>query len=290
MGDDVKDIVGLSGDYQRTVQAGPKTTIVDAIASWCEALHGSASLQRALQELSIGLGAEAAMLVRTYPGDSRPSRIAVHDSLTAAQTARPLAQCYADEQFGADIQRPKPGSIWLTSTQAEPGAAALGEFQDSRKLGEFCVLILAASAGVRDHIELHFRNPLTLDTQITLGAVLPTMARTWASRQVGLVTRTVINHRPAVAAVMAAGGAAIPVLSVTNPFRLSRAEFRVCMLLSRGLSVHAVCDQLTLAEATVRSHLRNIYAKTETDSLVELVFLLLERGSAARGGPSAMTA
>ena len=127
---------------------------------------------------------------------------------------------------------------------------------------------------MRDHIELHFTNPLPDAMQAAIAAVLPTMARTWASRQVGLVTRSVINHR-----AHRETGMRQPVkrslLGTANPVRLSRAEFRVCMLLSRGLSVLGVAEELAVCESTVRSHLRSIYAKTDTSSLAELVFQLL---------------
>jgi DNA-binding NarL/FixJ family response regulator len=100
------------------------------------------------------------------------------------------------------------------------------------------------------------------------------MARTWANRQVGLVTRMVVNHR---AAAEPAPARPVPamILSPSNPARLSRAEFRVCLLLSRGLSVTGVSDELAVSEATVRSHLRSIFSKTETSGLAELVFALL---------------
>ncbi len=62
---------------------------------------------------------------------------------------------------------------------------------------------------------------------------------------------------------------------MSNPAGLSRAEFRVCLLLSRGLSVKAVSEELGLSDNTVRSHLRTIYSKTETASLPELIYLIM---------------
>jgi DNA-binding NarL/FixJ family response regulator len=65
------------------------------------------------------------------------------------------------------------------------------------------------------------------------------------------------------------------ILGMDNPAGLSRAEFRVCLLLSRGLSVKAVSEDLNLSENTIRSHLRAIYSKTETASLPELIYLIM---------------
>lgn len=260
-----------------------RATIVGAIESWCEALHGNVSLARAVRDLAVGLGADAALLVRTHSSDGRPSRIAAYDRLTAAETARPLNQSYADMAFGPEMRRPRPASVWLTSLIGGPPCAVLSEFQAHRRFGDFGTMILAASGSVRDHLELHFRAETSRELQLMLSEVVPTMARTWANRQVGLVTRTVINHRMA-QHMRPSRPTQGPVLGYANPYRLSRAEFRVCVLLSRGHSVQSVCTELSLADATVRTHLRNIYAKTETGGLAGLVFLLLSPDQGRRFG------
>ncbi len=117
-----------------------------------------------------------------------------------------------------------------------------------------------------------------------MNTILPSVARIWARRQVGLVTAQVAEKKRK-AEVRASLDGAAPILGIENPAGLSRAEFRVTMLLSRGLSVKGVASELGLSEATVRSHLRNIYAKTGTGSLAQLVFRLLDR--AADGGKPA---
>jgi DNA-binding CsgD family transcriptional regulator len=255
--------------------------MIEAIADWCDALHGGQPLDSAFGRLVLGLGAEAGVLVRTHSSDLRPSRIAVWDGAGAAS---PPAS-FADGCFGHDLVRAKAVTIWLASAHEGEAAAeadpALAAWQSRRGLREFAVLVLSAG-NVRDHIELHFRAPLPTAAQATLATVLPTIARTWASRQVGLVTRAVIGHRLR-QSDRCAGPARTPLLSIENPARLSRAEFRVCLLLSRGLSMHGVAEALSLSEATIRSHLRSIYAKTETSGLAELVFHLLERRPGADG-------
>ncbi|TNC63599.1 helix-turn-helix transcriptional regulator [Rubellimicrobium roseum] len=66
----------------------------------------------------------------------------------------------------------------------------------------------------------------------------------------------------------------MPLLSVSNPARLSRAEFRVCVLLSKGLNTSSVCSELSISISTLRTHLRNIFAKTKVTSMAELLCLL----------------
>jgi DNA-binding CsgD family transcriptional regulator len=251
--------------------------LVDGVANWCEALNGDVSLQAALVQLLRAVHADAGMIVRTHRSDFRPVAVATHD--TRAVTAeRPLKTSFADGLFGTVMQVPRTASLWLGSAQAnefDDGCnPALREWQASRGLKEFAVLVLASGPKVRDHIELHFSHRLSSEVVHVLSALLPTLVRTWAARQVGLVTRTVVNHRPSNRLPPANSGT-LPILSSLNPARLSRAEFRVCLLLARGLSVAGVSEELKLSDATVRTHLRNIYAKANANSLSELVFLLM---------------
>lgn len=253
------------------------TKAMQAIVSWCEALSGRLSLSDALGELVAGLGAEAGMILRTHSSDGRPVRIATDDRAQNS-AIRELKRSFADSYFGPALEGARPATVWQATAHADDatGDPALGEWQASRRYKEFVVLVLANSAQQRDHIELHFRDYLTPEIETALATMLPNMARVWAGRRVGLITRTIINHRPSAAAnapKTAPVGANI--LGVDNPARLSRGEFRVCLMLSRGLMVSAVAQELNLSEATVRSHLHNIYAKTGCGSLAELVFQLL---------------
>ena len=264
----------LNGSEPTSMNAG----VIGAIVSWCTALNGNSSLQSALTELARGLGAEAGIIVRTRLTDQRPVRIAACDLDRSEGIARPLRRAYADSFFGSLMLRARSATIWQATVQADDatGDPALSEWQTSRGMKEFVVLVLSSDNGTRDHIELHFRDRLSSNLETLLSLMLPDMARIWASRQVGLITRTIINHRPG--NQMGYQSPVPPcILDVNNPAQLSRAEFRVCLLLSRGLMIHAVMKELSLSESTIRTHLRNIYAKTECSSFAELVFHVIDR-------------
>lgn len=244
--------------------------IISAIATWCEALHGTATLKAAFTDLCVGLGSGAGMLVRTRRADSHVSRIAVYDPGAERSCGRPLRLSLSESVFGNDLENARAGTIWHEIDASNAADPFLKEFQAARGFREFCVLVLASGPVDRDHIELHFHEPHSARIHSTLATVLPTMARTWATRQIGVVAREANHRRRETAA-----DDAEPILGLANPARLSRAEYRVCLLLSRGLSAQGVAEELGVSDPTVRSHLRSIYAKTQTASLAELLYRLI---------------
>jgi DNA-binding CsgD family transcriptional regulator len=266
----------------RSVVLGISTQggLADAVASWCEALHDSGSLAQALGTLLRAVGAEAGLIARTNTVTGRCQTIAQTDRL-ARLAPRPLGGAYADGQFGDELLRSRVGAVWVMSSVSDPASPEtdprLGDFQASRGLGDFVVMVLATAAGARDHVELHFRCPLSRPAESDLQRLGQTLARTWATRRAGLVAGLLTERRALHDGVQTAPAA--PILSAMNPRRLSRAEFRVCVLLSQGLSIAGVAAELMLSDATIRSHLRNIYAKTDATSLAHLVFQLMDRAA-----------
>lgn len=272
----------VNGGFERAGPLATRQDIIETIASWCEGLNGATSLQAALEQLVRGLRAEAGVIVRTHLAEMRPVRIATCDLACGRSVVRPLEVSFADGYFGPALARARVGSIWQSGDRPDDGATspALPDWQASRRLKDFATMILASAGATRDHVELHFRDPISAELEATLTMLAPTMARVWASRRAGLVTRTIINHRTSeIAELNRPRGAAL--LGPENPARFSRAEFRVCVLLSNGLSVQTIAEELALSDATVRTHLRNIYAKTSTGSLAELVFQLVSSPAAA---------
>lgn len=270
--------------FERKLRVGTapvERDLFDAVARWCDALSGSVPLSQALAQFASGLGAEAAMIVRTHRSDQRPCPVVIHDR-RGESVPRPLRMSFADSYFGADMILSRGASVWVGSTHADETRSdcspALKEWQSSRHFNEFVVLVLNCGSATRDLLELHFPEPLSRQQLVYLDAIVPTICRTWAARQVGLITRTVVNHRLAHQPTLQQSSSC-DLLDAANPSRLSRAEFRVCVLLSRGLSVAGVAEELGSSDATIRTHLRNIYAKSNLSSLAELVFVLLRPSS-----------
>lgn len=76
----------------------------------------------------------------------------------------------------------------------------------------------------------------------------------------------------------------IPPAVVMNAFGLTRAEARVALAVSSGLSVPEVAIQLGLSPNTVKTHLRRVFAKTGTGRQAELVRLMTSIGLFSPGG------
>ena len=252
---------------------------VQAIVTWCGALGGPAPLQSALSDLVSGLGAECGTIVRTRINDARPVRLAHCDLVRAASSCH-LRRSFADSHFGPLLAKAHPATIWQATVHSrdETGDTALAEWQKARGMKEFLVLVLTNQARSRDHVELHFRRPLTPGVKQSIAAMLPDMARIWTIRRAGSVNALRKSDPDQ------NGSRPDPrILDPDNPQRLSRAEFRVCLSLSHGQMIRAVSQDLGLSEPTIRTHLRNIYAKTGCNSLADLLFRLMDQRQEPQG-------
>jgi DNA-binding NarL/FixJ family response regulator len=186
----------------------------------------------------------------------------------------------ARDVLGYFYDKARASTLWFLGDHVDDSqweaTHTLNNWRQSRDMSEIVVILLASNAQQSDYFE----------------TLLPTIVRSWAGRQTGLVSNTRMNDRVARARATVQAERFkwdTPILGMVNPAGLSRAEFRVCLLLSRGLSVKGVTDELGLTEATVRTHLRSIYAKTETSSLAELLYRILSSGTEEAEVPAVST-
>jgi len=243
-------------------------------------------LAEALRALANGLGADGAAIARHHGAEERCRTIAYVDArLQADGGGENMRRAYCQDVLGAHYQNARPATIWfLSDLLDEPGwpvTRGLIGLRQRRSIVEIAVIPLTGTAQQQDFIEFHFARDLNRAERHELEALLPTLVRSWAGRQTGLVTQAQMDERMIRARASAKASRLRleePILGMSNPARLSRAEFRVCLLLARGLSVKGVTDELGLSEATVRSHLRSIYSKTETGGHADLLYRILSSG------------
>ena len=60
-------------------------------------------------------------------------------------------------------------------------------------------------------------------------------------------------------------------------YSLTERESEVMRLLSRGMSNHEICDQLTVSLSTVKKHIYNLFNKTQVRSRTQLINLLYQQ-------------
>lgn len=252
---------------------------LDGIAAWCGGLHGAISLSDALHALSEGLGADAAAIGRLHlRTEYSPRQIAVY----SGRLQRPLRRGYAADVFGYLFGHERPGTVvFLSELLDDPIWQSTPELDAWRKAGavvDVMAIALVSNRNSTDYIEFHFGRTLTRAERMDMEAMARTIQRSWNGRKPGLVTQYLVDDRVAqVRETANRNGREMgePILCMSNPARLSRAEFRVCLMLSRGLSVKGVAETLGLSENTVRSHLRTIYSKTGASSLADLLYRIL---------------
>ncbi len=123
-----------------------------------------------------------------------------------------------------------------------------------------------------DFLELHYRRPIC-DIEIAhIEFFADRIARVWKLRHPGLITKKLSDYAHA-----NVGKTASSILDISNPARLTRAEFRICSLVSRGLTINSIAEELSLSLSTVRGHLRTIYQKTETEGFYGLAHCLVHQ-------------
>ncbi|MGI9388555.1 MAG: helix-turn-helix transcriptional regulator [Boseongicola sp.] len=266
---------------------GRDLKILDGIASWCGALHGSMSLDLALEAVSRAIGATAAALSRDARSSGKIKLVAEFDTAAGDRTINALRAAYAPEVLTKYYNKMRGGSVWYLSEHQDDSdfemSRGLASWRLSRGIVEVVVVALESTGLQHDYLEFHFTRELQRAEREDLERVFPILVRAWYGRRTGLVTQAQMDERIQRARELAEENRISPdepLLGYSNPARLSRAEFRVCLLLSRGLLVKAVTEELGLSEATVRSHLRSIYSKSDTTGLPDLLYRLLSSSSA----------
>lgn len=255
--------------------------LAEAVADWCGCLQGQLPLVPALGSLAKGLGAKAVCLSRhpREPGGAVRALAFAVPSLEreGVRVSRSFARCVMGRYLG----RARPGSLWLSSAAEEQGDPALEVFQRRAWIAESAVVALALEPAWADYLEIHFISGLGRGSEEALSALAGTLSRTWLRRTPGLFSEAILASRAASRPELRE-----PLLSVANPARLSRAEFRICVLLSRGLNPASLRSELSISPSTLKAHLRGIFAKAQVASTAELVYRLLTPPEALPGLPA----
>lgn len=245
--------------------------MIAPVARWCECLHGCAPFRDALSGLAAAINGEAAAICRVSTGKGRASGSIFFDRNAGGRNGPQLERSFARSVLGSYLDKAKPGLIWYKSMSDEEADPVLDRFHTARKLVELAVIPLSSGKQHTDFLELHFATRPGAVQQALLNIISGTLVRTWTNRSPGLYAEACLKEQRAARAEEVQAH----LLSMDNPAQLSRAEYRVCVLLSKGQPAKRVQSDLGISKSTLRTHLRNIYAKTRTRNMSELVYQLV---------------
>jgi DNA-binding NarL/FixJ family response regulator len=218
--------------------------VLRVLADWTAALQGAGDLGLATDLLLDLLGAHHVCLFRTSTKTNDVSRIYA----TKAAPPRHI-------DISAIAAVPKVGGVTL-----DTGANR-------------AIVVLCHHADQRDVLDIGLHQGLDDQQRSLLELLAYALSDAWARRQPGLISGRIVDlarrNRPSRTI-----SARMPILDYSNPYALSRSEFRVCAMIGQGLTAKRIARELRLSEATIRSHQRAIYNKTELRGQIEVMFHL----------------
>ncbi len=258
---------------------------IGAVAAWCKASQNGMPLVQGLRLVADALKAELAVVTRVSHDREGPLRkslqvLSFDRRANFSRGAEPYRHSSAEVVCGRYLAVSKPGTIWNARVSELETASQVVTALRQRKLIESVVIPLEHHVNCSDFLELHFARDLGARELDRIGLIGTTLADAWKTRQMGLMSKNVF--RQPVKPQRDEEETTRDVLALENPCKLSRAEYRVCLLLSSGLNNRAMLKELSIGAATLRTHLRNIYAKTGAATQCELLQMLLLRPSRHR--------
>lgn len=251
----------------------------DFLVRWAECLHGSGNLRETLALFADLTGSRVVNVLRFDPETGRQRTITCFD-LDARDGKRPLTKGLAPSLLRRHGAYARPGTIWTLSETDRVQQDNLDKLSQrwmaDRGFGEVVVIPMGRSDTDLDAIEFYCVKPLEDTDDPTLKWLASSAADLWSRRRKGLIAR-LLRSVPAMTERLQGPDLEPPanILSSENPCRLTAAETRICTLIQAGYGLNEIGARIGVAEATVRSHLRSIYAKTGAAGQVGLVRILL---------------
>ncbi len=236
-----------------------------ALISLIQWSQGGVVLDAALHELVTAFGAECGVVSRIWLGKTA-HRVAARAEGGEGRNLRPLFLSFVNEALGTFNNRPKAGSVFSFKEDGkDPSEVSpiLLEWMSQRRIDDIVFICLDNQGGEIDLLELHFRKDGLPNWREGVVALAPELTKIFSQRRPGLMVEAI--SRQTVSPLRKTSGDVL-ILSTENPTGLTRAEWRVCILISRGLSAQAIGEELGVGRATIRTHLKHIYSKTGMES------------------------
>ena len=241
------------------------------MTGWNAALNGQADMGTVLRDICKHFDGKAATMYRLRDAWNGPRLIARAAGVDAPPPCPSLINIVLNKYRGSAV----PGSIWrLSELRDEPdfeNSDAARELEGHDEAREISILVLENIPGQFDFLKVSFRGAPRHDAAIAPQTIASALAEGWGLRRAGLIGQMIVDQTRRNRSAADNTDMLAPVLDDSNPYGLSRSEFRVCHLIESGMKAQQMAESLGVAEATIRSHLRSIYAKTECSGQMEVM-------------------
>lgn len=252
------------------------TACLEVSAVWTETLQGRGDLREALARISALTHADYCGIARCKAAGEKPDQYGAFRQRPDANSRPQGSSCVSFGFFGPGLFLAKEASTWSkvdalsdrSAVRSEPLVDGNGHpLQDIRSI------ILERDDSGMTILELHFRSAPSNATVTAIKLIAEPLSKSWKRRLPGIAITSAIQAVNGLGRY-AEDGAIMPVLSFQNPKGLSRAEFRICMMIHGGMKVTTIADSLHISAKTVRGHLSSIYSKVGVSGQFELLHLL----------------
>ena len=238
------------------------------------AMNGQLDIAGTLPLLREAAGARSVCLLRLNHGHDKPRRIAGEGpDQDEAALGRSMMQVLrnAPDEMAA-------GTAWFAQADGVPAPRPRGAVSSDCT----AIIVLRRAPHETDLVQITFSRAPGAEIVALLRDLAVAAAEIWCRRKAGLIAGMIVEqsrkNRPRHIEI---GNVAI--LGIENSFGLSRSEFRVCSLIGKGLKPAQIAQELDLSIATVRSHLRSIYAKTDLPGQIKVLHRLHQDGTRDQG-------
>ncbi|RDC71388.1 helix-turn-helix transcriptional regulator [Rhodovulum sp. 12E13] len=246
------------------------------MAQWS---HGKVELETALGATAELFGAMRCSLVTVHLA-SMASEIAGTETCSFTSTKSDRVAAFGAGVLRADLRRIEPGDYQFLSRMGQlPYRLSGGIDTDLAALGVEDALFICVGKrrGIVELLELLYDRRPDSEGRRIVAWIAPKLLKAY---QLGKSARVdaEISSREREVAAHAEQAKSLPgrnILDYDNPSMLTRSEWRVCELASRGLTAKSIAHELGVTSNTVRSHLRSIYSKTDIGGFHELVYTLM---------------
>ncbi|TMM54632.1 helix-turn-helix transcriptional regulator [Sulfitobacter sabulilitoris] len=247
------------------------------ITKWAAAMSGHGDFNKIVSGLIAQVQGANLVVYRLALADFTPRIIAA--ACDRRGQTRPDRPGVALARFLLDRHRESalPGTIWrLSELREDPrfaASAANREWAHRTEICEVSLIVMEQQDGHIDLIEIAFETPPNRHKQLSTSVITRSLADGWAARAPGIVSRMIAaqGRMRGSTAGHDTDHASPSILGGFNPYNLSRSEQRVCHLLAGGLKPREMAQELNVSIATIRTHLRNVYAKTGASGQVEVM-------------------